>query len=132
MSDNLIPMLPQPPEVFVKLPANDEAKATANPPPMTADEIRHKIVEQFEIFEPHLKGYHEYAERISALTIEYHNLCLSGQLDVPIELFTLMATLDVRETPKSLDTKLAQLKTLSVKVKRIIFDHAKGIYYLFI
>jgi hypothetical protein len=38
----------------------------------------------------------------------------------------------VRETPKSLDTKLSQLKTLSVKVKRIIFDHAKGIYYLFI
>ncbi len=132
MSDNLIPMLPQPPEVFVKLPANDEAKATANPPPMTADDIRHKILEQFTHFQPHIAAYHEYAERIASLSVEYHNKRLR-QVVGDVEEGTLLVTLDARETPKSLDAKLDQLKQMrDIKIKHIIFDRVKAIYYLFI
>ena len=100
---------------------------------LTTDELRHKIVEQFEAFKPHLQSYHDYAERISALSLQYHSTRLSEVLKLPVEEMVLMATLEAAETPRSLDTKLAQLEKMpEAKIKRIIFDRVKGIYYLFI
>lgn len=99
--------------------------------PQTPDEIRAKIVEQFEQFKPHLQSYHDYAERVSALSIEYHAAKLKQQ-GVAVEEMTLVGTLDARETPKSLDTKLAQLHEQGVLLKRVIFDRTKSTYYLFV
>lgn len=99
--------------------------------PMTADEIRSKIVEQFTTFQPHMKAYADYAERIAALSLEYHDSRLASVLGVPIEVGVLMIALDARETPKSLDEKLAQIEKLETPVRRIIFDRAKATYYLF-
>lgn len=106
---------------------------SANPPllPATADEIRSKIVEQFTTFQPHMKAYADYAERIAALSLEYHDSRLGEVLGIPIEVGVLMAALDARETPKSLDGKLAQIEKLETPVRRIIFDRSKSTYYLF-
>lgn len=94
----------------------------------SADEIRSKILEQFEGFKPHLTAYHDYAERMAALSIEYHSARLS-EFAPPVEEGVLIASLDARETPKSLDAKLAQLS--GVSIKRAIFDRTKATYYLF-
>lgn len=105
-----------------------------NPPLllMTADEIRSKIIEQFTQFQPHMKAYADYAERIAALSLEYHDSRLSTVLGVLIEPGVLMIALDACETPKSLDEKLAQIEKLETPVRRIIFDRSKATYYLFI
>lgn len=101
--------------------------------PLTADEVRNRLMDQFNLFKPHLQAYADYAERIAALSLEYHGLRLSEFLGDSIEVGTLVATLDARETPKSLDTKLAQLREVpDFKIGRVIFDQAKGVYYLFI
>lgn len=98
--------------------------------PKTSDELRHKILEQFEQFKPHLKSYHDYAERIAALSLEYHTARIGETLPVPIEEGTLICSLDARETPKSLDVKLEQLA--SVTVRRIIFDPTKATYHIYV
>lgn len=101
--------------------------------PASADEIRSKIVEQFTMFQPSMAAYHEYAARIAALSVEYHNTRIAEVLNVPIEEAVLLVTLDARETPKSLDEKLTQIaKVPGTKVKRVIFDRTKGHYHLFI
>lgn len=104
-----------------------------NAGPLTGDEIRHQILEQFGKFQPHMRAYHDYAERIAALSIEYHNTRLSETLGIPMEEGVLLTTLDARETPKTLDAKLASMAQLpDTKVKRVIFDRVKAVYYLFV
>lgn len=102
-----------------------------SPPTFSSDEIRTKLVEQFEKFKPTLQSYHDYAEQTVALGLEYH---LARFREVfpqnPVEELTLAATFDARETPKSLDVKLAQLG--GVPVKRIIFDRAKSTFHIFV
>ena len=101
--------------------------------PMSPDEIRSKIIEQFTAFQPHMQAYHEYAGRIGALSVEYHNARLSEVLGVPIEEGVILGVLDARETPKNLDEFLAKLSQQSdAKIKRIIFDRVKATYSLFI
>jgi hypothetical protein len=95
----------------------------------TADETRTKLLELFDQFRPQLSAYHDYAQRCAALSEEYHKLRIAEALRTPVEELTLAVTLDIRETPKSLDTKLAQLA--GVTIKRIIFDRVKGAYLLF-
>jgi hypothetical protein len=100
-------------------------------PSLTADEIRSKLVEQFEQFKPHLTGYHEYAERCIALSLEYHAARFKEECpDLALEEMTLVASFDARETPKSLDAKLAQLK--GTEIRRLVFDRAKATYFLFV
>ena len=60
--------------------------------PMAADECRTKILEQFNTFQPYMQAYAEYAERISALSIQYHNARLSDVLNVPIEEYVLLTS----------------------------------------
>jgi hypothetical protein len=100
-------------------------------PTFTSDEIRRKLVEQFEKFKPTLQSYHDYAEQTVALGLEYH-LARLGEVfpKTPVEELTLAATFDARETPKSLDVKLAQLG--GVPVKRVVFDRTKSTFYLFV
>jgi hypothetical protein len=87
-------------------------------------------VSLYDEFKPHLASYAEYAERASALSLEYHNKRIGEMFNPPIEEGTLATTLDARETPKSLDVKLEQLAELPIK--RIIFDRVKHQYHLFV
>jgi hypothetical protein len=103
-----------------------------NTVPLTADEIRNKIVETFNQFAPHAQAYHNYAEQVAALSVAYHDRRLSEVLSIPMEEGVLVTTLNAAETPKSLDTKLAQIKALpGTTIKRVLFDRTKGCYYLF-
>ena len=103
------------------------------PPPPTADELRTAMVKQFEEVKPHLDAYHGYAMRISELAIAYHEARLADAFPkVQVEELTLAVTLDARETPKSLDTKLAQLASENIIVRKIVFDRVKTTYLLFV
>jgi len=109
----------------------DETPAFPNILPMLpSDGLRSKIMDQFKIFEPHVTAYHDYAERVGALSIEYHAARLSEIFPhAPQDDMVLVCSLDARETPKSLDAKLAQLT--GVQVKRVLFDRTKATYHLF-
>lgn len=97
------------------------------------DEIRARLVAQYEQFKPSLLAYHEYATRVSALAVEYHNARLKELYELsPVEELTLALTLDARETPKSLDEKLTALIQTQSVPKRIIFDRIKSTYYIFV
>lgn len=115
---------------------NEQMAQSAIPPievlPPTSDDLRYKILETFKRFEPHAQAYHDYAERVAALSVEYHNARLSEVLSLPMEEGTLVTTLNAAETPKSLDTKLAQIKALpGTTIKRVIFDRTRAVFYLF-
>jgi hypothetical protein len=110
-----------------------EVEASATVVPASADDIRHKILGQFKAFQPHMQAYSQYANGIAALSIEYHNARLRDVLGVTIEEGVLAIALDARETPKSLDEKLAQLTQIpGLVIKRIIFDRTKATYHLFV
>jgi hypothetical protein len=99
--------------------------------PLTADGIRSKLVENFQQFRPALEAYHDYAQRASALAVEYHAARFKEACpQVAVEELSLILTLDCRETPTSLDNKLAQIS--NVNIKRIIFDRAHSAYHLFV
>lgn len=108
---------------------------SANPPigAMNSDDVRTKIIDKAAEFMPQMAAYHEAAAQLAALSVHYHELKFSETFGVPIEEAVLLITLDARETPKSLDEKLIEIAKLQdVKVRRIIFDRAKGHYSLFI
>jgi hypothetical protein len=110
---------------------NSPAPAVVNLP-QTADEIRNQILGTFQQFQPHAQAYHDYAERVAALSVKYHDVRFSEVLGLPIEEGVLLTSLNAAETPKSLDTKLAQIAVLpDVKIKRVVFDRVKATYYLF-
>ena len=99
--------------------------------PPTADNIRSLLVELFDQSKPQLQAYHNYAEKAAALSLEFHTARLAEVFPgVPVEELTVATTLDTRETPRSLDTKLAQLA--NVPVKRIVFDRANSTFILFV
>ena len=122
MDDNIIPLHPQTAEQ-VNAPQTGKVE-------LSADQIRTTLVEQFNKFRPALEQYHEYALRAAALAQEYHAARFKEVFSQPVEAMTLVATLDARETPASLDNKIAHLKDLPVKL--ILFDRANAIYYLFV
>lgn len=96
-----------------------------------ADEVRSKILDQFKQFEPQLAAYHEYAERVHALSVEYHGERLKETFpQAPVEELVLLAILDTRATPRSLDSKLEELAGASIK--RIIYDRTKATYYIYV
>lgn len=97
---------------------------------MSADELRSKIVETYKQFEPSLKAYYDYAQRTAALSEEYHAARLVEALNVTPTDEILVATLDARETPRSLDNFLASFRS-EKPVKRIVFDRVNGKYHLF-
>lgn len=97
---------------------------------MNADAIRSKITETFELFKPQLAGYAEYAQRITALSEEYHKVRLAETFCKPEEMI-FVCTLNAAETPKSLDQKIAQLSQAGTKIKRIIYDRKDRTYHLY-
>lgn len=99
-----------------------------NPPRLNADELRSKMVELFTQFKPTLQQYYDYAQRAAALGEEYHMRRLE-ELGPPVEAGTLVATLDARATPKSLDHELGKFPPGSIR--RIVHDRMNARYYLF-
>lgn len=99
---------------------------------MNADELRAKIVETYNEFKPSLEKYYDYAQRTAALCEQYHSARLTEAFSVPIEEGVLIATLDARETPKSLDNFLAAVGTTEKPVRRICFDRVNAKYYIFV
>lgn len=130
MSDNIINISAE----VLPFPGTEQGTATVPPPVLNADDLRTKMVEQFEGFKENLKAYHEYAQRVVALSIQYHDVRIAETLQAPIVEMTLVTTFNVGETPKTLDTKLQQMASIPnmPQIKKIIFDRAKGTYYLFI
>lgn len=100
----------------------------------TSEQCRSAMVEQYEGFKPQVAAYAEYATRIAALSEEFHRLRLREAFSAATTLHeegTLIATIDARETPKSLDVKLAELSSAGVKPGMIIFDRIGNKFYLF-
>ena len=99
---------------------------------MSADEIRQKVVATYNEFKPHLDAYYDYAQRVAALSETYHAArFLEAFPNVQPTEKTLVATLDARETPKSLDNFLASFRS-DKPVREIVFDRANGKYYVFV
>lgn len=98
---------------------------------MKADELRAKIIATYNEFKLHLDAYYDYAQRTAALSEEYHAARLNEAFKITVTEETLVATLDSRETPKSLDNFLGAFRS-EKPVKRIVFDRANGKYHLFV
>jgi predicted anti-sigma-YlaC factor YlaD len=96
-----------------------------------ADDIRHKMVEMFKGASGVLTAFYDYSRQAAALAEEYHAARFSEHCPtVVVEALTLAYTLDSRETPASLDKKLAALD--GAIIKKIVFDQARATYYLFV
>lgn len=97
---------------------------------MTTDEIRARMVAQFELCKPGIAAYQDYAERMSALSLEYHKAKLKEVfpsaefVEAPVIL-----SLNVCQTPKSLDAALEKLAD-NVAIKRVIFDPLHTVFHL--
>lgn len=96
----------------------------------TADEVRTKLTETFQQFKPALDQYYDYAQRAMALAETYHRLRLKEVLGLEASEEILVASLDARETPPTLDKILAALPS-DKKIKRVVFDRLNGKYHLF-
>lgn len=98
---------------------------------MNADDVRRKLVANFEAAKPILDGFYEYAKVAGALAQEYHEARIHEAFQgVDFRTLTLVASLDARETPVSLDKKLMELGQAPIKL--VIFDQTKFTYYLFV
>lgn len=96
-----------------------------------ADVLRSKVVETYQQFKPSLDAYYDYASRIAALSEAYHAARLAEVFGLTATEEVLVASLDARETPKSLDNFLASFRP-DKPVKRIVFDRVSGKYHLFV
>jgi hypothetical protein len=104
------------------------AAAAAAAATMTADQLRSKMVGIFTEFKPALEKYYDYAQRAASLAEEYHSVRLKEQFpSAVLEERVLICKLDARETPATLDRKLASVD----KVGLAVFDRADATYYLF-
>ena len=98
---------------------------------MTSDEIRHRLVEHFEAAKQTLNDYYDYARGAAALSEEYHAARIKECFKTAeYKEMTLVAEFDSRETPATLDRKLAELGDLPLKL--VVYSQAKNTYYLFI
>jgi len=74
----------------------------------------------------------DYGERVRALSEELHVGKITETFNVPVTEMLVAATLDVRETPKSLDKQIAQLQHLQGRVSQVVYDRASGMFYVLI
>lgn len=108
----------------------DRAKA-GKPSTPTADELRSRLLDLYEQQKPAIMAFYQYSASAAALSEEYHAARFIERFPAAArEELTLACTLDSRETPASLDKKLAELA--GVTVKKIVYDRARATYYLFV
>lgn len=90
--------------------------------------------EIFESFKPTAQLYRDYAEKMQALSVEYHNKRLAEAFPATtaLEEMVCVQILDARETPALLDRTLSAIKEAGVVPTKIIFDRLNFKFYLFI
>lgn len=110
--------------------------APAQPAPTTpvvgvADALRSRLVELFENSKTILASFYQYSQTAAALAEEYHEARLRETYPgVVFEELTLACSLDARETPATLDKKLAELS--GVTIKKVVYDRVKATYHLYV
>jgi hypothetical protein len=91
--------------------------------PLSADELRSKIIENFKQAEKTLTEYRQYAESQRALNIEYHRARFAENFPgVPMVETGKVLVFDACETPKSLDRALAEICAAGLTPKGLIHD----------
>lgn len=101
--------------------------------PLSADELRSKIVDTFKTSQPMLLLYRQYAESQRALNIEYHKARIAEAFPgVPVEETANVIVLDACETPKTLDTAISQLHGAKIQIKRVVHDLTKHQFLLYV
>lgn len=98
---------------------------------MSASDTRAKIVQVCEESKPLWKQVHEHSAAVAALSLEYHRESLREALGIEMRSGMLVATLDIRNSPKSLDTTIGQLKMSGVTGLEAIHDLQSGQVFLF-
>lgn len=73
---------------------------------------------------------HNYGETVRALSLEHHVGRLQEEFAL-VEEMVLLCTLDVRETPPTLEKSLQALRGSDTRVERIIFSRLEGKFYVF-
>lgn len=124
----IVPDVVQAPVVTTPLPP---VAAPLSPTPISADSLRSRLVELFHNSQPTLAAFYQYSQTAAALAEEYHEARLRENYPgVVFEELTLAATLDARETPATLDKKLAELQ--GVGIRKVVYDRVKTSYYLYV
>lgn len=98
---------------------------------MNASETRQKITELCDTARPMWLQVHEHSSKLAALSVEYHRQSLAEILGVVMTDGALIATLDIRNTPKTLDKSLAELKLSGLTGLKAIHDLQEGKIYVF-
>lgn len=105
--------------------------APAAPAVGQADALRSRLVELFENSKITLNAFYQYSQTAAAIAEEYHKARLTEVYPgVKFEELTLAVSLDARETPATLDKKLAELH--DVAIKKIVYDRVRSTYYLYV
>lgn len=76
------------------------------------------------------KQLHDYGEQVRALSLELHVGRLQEEFAL-VEEMILLTTLDVRETPPSLEISIQKLKEAGATVDRIVFSRPEGKFFVF-
>lgn len=98
-----------------------------------SDELRHRIVTAFDKFKEHLEAYHEYAEQVAALGLEYQMARFEETYPgVPLVEMVAAVTLDTRSTPASVDKALASFRESGKIPKQILVDRFTGHITVFV
>lgn len=66
-----------------------------------------------------------------ALSEQYHALRIRDEFQSLVKAKLLVTTLDARQSPVSLDKKLAELRDSGVQIRDVIYDQNTTTYYLF-
>jgi hypothetical protein len=102
-------------------------------PELSPADIKQKMRDLCQAAAPWQAKYADMALKLAALSEQYHEQTLKAAF--PAAEFserTLAITLDGRESPASLDPKLAQLAEQQIAVKLIVFDRVQFKYLLYL
>lgn len=98
-----------------------------------SDDIRRRLAALYAEARPDIEAFGTYAQNAAALSMELHRVRLAEMFpSAPVQEMTLLATLDARETPASLDANLSQIQLSGKVPKAIIFDPAKNLFLLYV
>jgi hypothetical protein len=98
---------------------------------MTPIEIKTKLTELFEASKEDIQAVRAYGEQVHALTIEYHRQRLESATGTKFEECGLIATINVNQSPVSLDKFITELQAQAAPVGRIIHEVTTGKIFIF-
>jgi hypothetical protein len=100
-------------------------------PSIEYEEARDKITKIYTEHKDLFTKLHDYGEQVRALSQELHIDLLQKRFCIDIVEEVLIATLDVRESPASLDKEVARIEASQVKITAIYFSRPEGRFYLY-